>query len=120
MNRRKEWRGLIGPRGAEPVGWLGRVLSYAATLALLGVALMFSAVIFAVLALLGLLVGGWFWWKTRALRRELARAGYPGPARQREPDPESASAGGIVIDGDVRRVDDEAERLTAPHERRDG
>jgi len=36
-----------------------------AILALLGLGFMFSVVLFAVLAVGGLLLWGWFWWKTR-------------------------------------------------------
>lgn len=112
MNRRKEWRSLAYGDQTGAAGWLGRVLSYVATLALLGLALMFSFVVFVVLAVLGVVVGTWFWWKTRTLRRELERAGQawqesqpfgqPGPERQSE---------GVVIEGDARRVEEDATLL---------
>jgi len=42
-----------------------RGLRRMAILALLGLGFMFSVVLFAVLAVGGLLLWGWFWWKTR-------------------------------------------------------
>jgi hypothetical protein len=48
---------------------------------------MLSLLIFAAVAAIALLVGGFLWWKTRALRRQM---------RERPP-------GGRVIDGEVMR-----------------
>lgn len=75
----------FGPAGT--FGPFGRVVAAVAWGLLLLAAFMFSLMLFAVLALVGLLVGGWLWWKTRELRRQL---------RERPP-------GGHVIDGEVIR-----------------
>ncbi|MBP9712465.1 MAG: hypothetical protein KBD60_02085 [Sterolibacterium sp.] len=123
MNRRNEWRSLISDRPAGNAGWLSRLLSYGLTLALLGLGLMFSFILFAVLAVVGVLVGGWFWWKTRALRRELAQASQQWQTAQQTAEQstqsyqstQSSQAGGrdgMVIEGDARRVEDESELLT--------
>ncbi|SMB31224.1 conserved exported protein of unknown function [Sterolibacterium denitrificans] len=58
-------------RNASP---LARVLSYLVTAVALVLALAFSAVIFGLLLFAGILVGAWFWWKTRALRRQMQEA----------------------------------------------
>lgn len=84
---------------------------------------MFSFILFAVLAVVGVLVGGWFWWKTRALRRELAQASQQWQTAQQTAEQstqsyqstQSSQAGGrdgMVIEGDARRVEDESELLT--------
>jgi hypothetical protein len=54
--------------------------------------IMFSVVVIAVLAALGLLVGGYFWWKTRKLRQAM---------RERRP-------GGTVIEGEAVVVEEYA------------
>jgi hypothetical protein len=69
----------------------------------IGVALMFSVVIFAGLALAALSFWGWFWWKTRALRRrvreEMRAQGFGTPD------------GADVIEGEAVRVDEDRRLL---------
>jgi len=72
----------------------GQILTLALTAVFLVVALMFSVVVFVVLAVGGLLVWIYFWWKTRELRKQL---------RDR---PLDASDRGQVIEGEVIRADD--------------
>jgi hypothetical protein len=48
-----------------------QLFTLAATLITIAIGLSISLVAFAVLALLGSIVGVYFWWKTRALRRHL-------------------------------------------------
>jgi preprotein translocase subunit SecY len=78
-----------------------------ATLAI-GAALMFSVVILAVLAFAVLVFWGWFWWKTRALRRtmrEQMRAqggGTPGRGTPGDAD---------VIEGEAVRVAEDRKLL---------
>ncbi len=115
MNRRKEWRSLAYGEKTGATAWLNRVLSYIATLALLCFALMFSFVVFAILAVLGVVVGAWFWWKTRALRRELERAGQTWQESQ-DFRPANEQNEGVVIEGDARRVDEEAVLLSNQNE----
>ncbi len=48
---------------------------------MLVLAFMFSLVALAVVAVLGLALGGWLWWKTRALRKQIRTScGKPGTA----------------------------------------
>lgn len=58
------------PRPA-PTGLLGKLFATLLTAALLVLGFMFSVVVLAVVAVLGVLGFGYFWWKTRALRRAI-------------------------------------------------
>ena len=100
--------------GRPPSGVFARfcgLLIGAATLAAL---LMASLVLFVVVAVVGVGVGIYFWWKTRALRkvlrdemRKAAEAGVNAPhAAASEPPMQ-----GEVIDGEAVRVPDDVERL---------
>ncbi len=66
---------------------VGKIVTAVASIAVLAVALMFSIVFFAVLLTIALVAGGYVWWKTRALRKQM---------RERPP-------GGHVIEGEVIR-----------------
>lgn len=52
-------------------GLLGRALAIAAGGVILVAGLFVSAVVFSVMLVVGLVAGGWLWWKTRHLRRDL-------------------------------------------------
>ena len=72
---------------------------------------MFSLVFVAVIAVLGLVAWGYFWWKTRALRRQMQeqmermqQQGFEPPFRQ-------PAADENVIDGEAVRVDEDRPRL---------
>ena len=74
-------------------GPLAKALTWVVGAVALAGALVFSAALFAVLLLVGAAVGGWLWWQTRALRRQLRErmqqmqqmeAGVPG-SRGAEP-----------------------------------
>ncbi|MCX7173559.1 MAG: hypothetical protein NT159_06495 [Proteobacteria bacterium] len=71
-------------------GPLGRLLAVVTGMILLVAAFMFSVVILAVIALAGLAAWGYFWWKTRKLRKAMRE--HP--------------SGGVVIDGEAIVVDD--------------
>jgi hypothetical protein len=74
------------PRFRAPAsGLLGKTLTTVASAAVLVAAFMLSLLIFAALVAIALLAGGYVWWKTRALRRQM---------REHPP-------GGRVIDGEV-------------------
>jgi hypothetical protein len=76
---------------------LTKVAAFAIGLTVLGVALMFSIVFFAVALTLGLIIAGRLWWKTRELRKQMR--GYAA-ARQR--------AGERIIEGEV--IHEQSER----------
>lgn len=75
-------------------------------------AFMFSAVVFVAVAIVALAFWGWFWWKTRALRRQMQEQMHE---QMREPTRESPYRSPAdepnVIDGEAVRVDDERNRL---------
>lgn len=58
------------PRTA-PTGLLGKILAALFATVLLAVGFMFSVVLLALAAVLGVVGLGYFWWKTRAIRRVL-------------------------------------------------
>lgn len=104
----------IGPGAPAPApqGLIGRVLGVAVGAVVLVAALLFSVVVFAVLLAAGVIVGGYLWWRTRALRRQLraqmqameeqmrARQGTPGGAHP------PGARDETVIDGDFIRETD--------------
>jgi hypothetical protein len=67
-------------------GLLEKTLTLAGGAVLLVVGLMFSAVMFVVILVLGLLAWGYFWWKTRELRKVMR---------------ECSPSGGVVSEGEV-------------------
>ena len=53
---------------------LQRIVSFILGIALLIAAFFFASVIFAIAAILALIIWGWLMWRTRHLRREMKRA----------------------------------------------
>lgn len=103
------------PSGAgplqRPLGLLGRALAIAAGGAILLAGLFVSALVFSVLLVVGAVAGGWFWWKTRDLRKDLRERmeqmqrsrgmGVDGASPAAGPGgPSRPGAPGNVIDGD--------------------
>lgn len=94
--------------GLLRTGPIGRALAIVAGGLVLVAGLFVSAVVFSVLLVVGVVAGGWFWWKTRDLRKQLRErmaqmqrmqaGGRPG-----EPAPK---APGDVLDGDFIREAD--------------
>jgi hypothetical protein len=103
----------------DPAGRQGSKGVFAQALALiagviaLGAALMFSLVFFAVVAVAGLILWLYLWWKTRALRKlmreQAARQMNGQPFDTQAP---GQDAGGEVIEGEAVRVVDERNRLS--------
>ncbi len=101
--------------GQPPQGPLAKLIAFVLSAAFLILAFMFSLVALAVVAALGLVVGGWLWWRTRQLRREIKRAmdsqrqtdagtTTNGPAY--EP-PASQRRSATIIEGEAVRMPDE-------------
>ena len=81
----------------------GKILAFAAAAVLLAVSLMFSLLLFAVALVVGLLLWGWLWWKTRELRGQMRERQMGGM--------DDHPPGGRVIEGEVVREEaDNGER----------
>src|SRR5574343_9906 len=91
--------------GSQP-GFLAKALALLLSAAFVVLTFMFSLVALAVLAIGGLGLGGWLWWKTRKLRQQMradmAQA-FTGTAASQSP------AEGQIIEGECVR---EASRET--------
>lgn len=88
------------PFARPPQSLAGRIAAFILTGALLVLAFMFSLVALAVAAVGGVIFAGWFWWKTRALRKAMRAAAPVGAA--------GPVPGGDFIDGEcVREVADD-------------
>ena len=77
--------------------FLQRAAALAVGIILTIAALVFASVVLALAAAIALVLGGWLWWRTRGLRRELERR-----SAQRE----AGRSEGAVIEGEYRRIDE--------------
>jgi hypothetical protein len=110
-------RPRLGPgrrsRSPGAPGLLSRIAGIALGTVVLAASLLVSAIVFAVLLVVAVVAGGYLWWRTRDLRRQVreqraaAAEGRspPGPSRPGRPGaPDTGD--GPVIDGDyIREVD---------------
>jgi len=101
--------GLLRP---GPAALLGRALAVVAGGVILLAGLFVSALVFSVLLVVGAVAGGWLWWKTRDLRRDLGerlaqmqRAQRPGSSGDAPQGPRAGSSS-QVLDGDFIRETD--------------
>jgi O-antigen/teichoic acid export membrane protein len=89
-----------------PQSLLGKVLSLLLGATFLVLAVMFSVVALAVIAVAGVVFAGWFWWKTRALRKAM-REGQMGQqafnAGRANATNTTASTKATVIEGEFVR-----------------
>jgi hypothetical protein len=83
---------------------LRKIIAFVATVALIGLALMFSLVVIAVILVAGAIAWAYLWWNTRELRKQMR---YPprGVVMEGEVG-EGEVIRGQVIEGEVIRVDD--------------
>lgn len=95
----------------EP-GPLGKLLALIVGAVLLVLGFMFSVVILAVAAVVGLVAFGWFWWRTRELRKVLReQAAAQAAQTARGPVP----AEGEIIEGEAVVVEEyRRERAVLP------
>ena len=108
---------LSSPRHGSPgaalrSGPLGRALAVVAGGVILVAGLFVSAVVFSVLLVVGVAAGGWFWWKTRELRRQLRErmAQVQRMQAARAPAGPAGEPAGEVLDGDFIREAGRADR----------
>ncbi|WP_434515405.1 hypothetical protein AB6Q56_01330 [Dechloromonas sp. ARDL1] len=96
--------------GRPPQGPLAKVIAFVLSAAFLVLAFMFSVLALAVVSVLGVMLGGWLWWRTRKLRQEIDRQRaeqWSGTAQESpfRPTPERSAT---VIDGEATRIADDA------------
>ena len=103
----------FNPGNRPPKGVLARVLTVIAGLLVLAVALMFSLVFFAVVAVAGLLFWMYFMWKTRAVRQQMReQINAQTSAQANKPQAPEPDSGGEVIEGEAVRVVEERDSLS--------
>src|SRR3970282_1597573 len=85
---------------AKPPGPLRKVAALIVTVALVGLVLMFSAVVFAVILVVGTIAWGYLWWKSRELRKRMRDFQSQAMARKQKADADG------VFEGEVIRVVD--------------
>jgi len=102
-------------RSFKTLGPVGKFLALIVGAVLLVLGFMFSVVILAILAVVLLVGGAWFWWKTRALRRvlreEMAHVMQEASRRAAQ---DRAPASGEVIDGEASVVEESQRRPAMP------
>jgi hypothetical protein len=79
----------------QPAGFAARVLGFVGAVVAAILAFMFSLAALAVVAVGGAALGGWLWWKTRAVRKEMQE--------QMQQHAQQRPADGYVIEGEVIR-----------------
>ena len=86
----------------KPSGFLGKVVAFVLSVGLFALAFMFSLAALAVVVVVGIAFAGWFWWKTRALRRQMREQGVVFETSGRP----GGSVSGQIIEGEVIRESD--------------
>jgi len=84
---------------------LRKVAAFVLTMAMFALVLMFSVVLFAIVLTAGAIAMGYFWWKTRELRKQM-REHPPGGAVIEGEVIEDEVIEGEVIEGEVIREAD--------------
>lgn len=91
-------------RSTEYPSLLRKVIAFVVTLALFGLALMFSMMLITVILTAGALVWGYLWWKPLGLRKQM-RIHSPGAVVTESEMTEGEVIEGEVIEGEVIRID---------------
>lgn len=97
---------ISSPSDSRP-GLLRKIIAIVWTVALIGLALMFSAVLLTAILIVAVIGGAYLWWKTRELRRLMReqRQNFPPPGAQTEGDVFRGEVySGEVIEGEAVRV----------------
>lgn len=87
----------------KPPTLMQKIIGGLVTVAVFGLALMFSVALFAVVLTVGAVAGAYFWWKTRALRKHMREEMARMRAEQAKRSPGEARADGMVIEGEIIR-----------------
>ena len=86
---------LASPKSSSP---LRKLVALLMTAAMLGLVLMFSAVLLVIIMIVGAIAWAYLWWKTRELRKHLRN--FP----QREMSHDKKASESDVFEGEVIRV----------------
>lgn len=81
-----------------PQSMLGKLLSLVLGVAFLFLVFMFSLIALATVAFGGVMLWGWLWWKTRAIRKEMGK-------QMGEPSPKTPTEGYIIEGEAIREAD---------------
>ena len=98
----------------KPPGLLRKTAAVIATAGLVGLGLMFSAILIPIILAIIAAAWGYLWWKTRDLRRQLRQMqNFPpsGKGAASRVYREDASFKGEIIEGEATRVDDTAGKI---------
>jgi ABC-type uncharacterized transport system permease subunit len=105
---------FISPTSSNPPSLLRKAGTIVATTVMVGVALMFSAVLLTVVLSIGALAFTYLWWKTRGLRKQMREQmrDFPPPGAnvEREAFRDEVHEG-EVIEGEAVRVDEQCDRI---------
>ena len=93
--QQQRFRELHAALSRRPQTKLGKLATFAAGASVVALALMFSLVALAVIAVGGTIAGTWLWWKTRDVRKQMREQA------ERQP------GGGYIIEGEVIRADEQ-------------
>lgn len=102
------------PLPQPPANLFARILAFLLSAALLVAGVMFSLVFLAIAAVAGLCIGGWFWWKTRALRRDMQAFNDSLQAAARNETGTENSMSGEIIEGEFQREGGDAPPANPP------
>jgi hypothetical protein len=90
-----------------PPGPLAKLAAFTLSAAFMVLAFMFSLIALAVVAVIGVALGGWLWWKTRTLRKQMmAQMREAPPVRADQP-----AQNEQVIEGEFSREVGPEQRL---------
>lgn len=88
----------VSNASSNPPGLLRKLVALIVTVALIGLVLMFSAVLLVVLLVVGTLAWAYLWWKTRELRKMMRN--FSSSEERRE----ATASNDEVFEGEVIRV----------------
>jgi hypothetical protein len=94
---------LLSNTTTKPPSLLRKSVALVATAAMIGLGLMFSAVLFVIILVVGATAAAYLWWKTRELRK-LMRNSHQRSAPMEGEIVEGEVMKGEVIEGEVIRV----------------
>ncbi len=104
--QQQQFRQFNAGHSRQPAGLAGRVLGFVGAVIATILAFMFSLAALAVIAAAAVVIGGWLWWKTRAVRKQMQD--------QMQQQAQQRPADGYVIEGEVIRESESVQDLRRP------